>query len=153
MKAIPKTDYQRCFADWKKRWLKCIAANGDYFEGDNLNSEKDSLTLERGLIILASSETNKYSQLIMSSRKILADDLKWRDVGRMEAGQSQVEVEKWLNVNKYVVSKIWKQFIETGTIKRKEGSGRKRKTDTSEDRYLVVTAKRHREMTAIQLSN
>ncbi|UYV84581.1 hypothetical protein LAZ67_X002707 [Cordylochernes scorpioides] len=37
MKAIPKTDYQRCFADWKKRWLKFIAANGDYFEGDNLN--------------------------------------------------------------------------------------------------------------------
>ncbi|UYV65378.1 hypothetical protein LAZ67_3004133 [Cordylochernes scorpioides] len=37
MKAIPKTDYQRCFADWKKRCLKCIAANGDYFEGDNLN--------------------------------------------------------------------------------------------------------------------
>ncbi|UYV74764.1 hypothetical protein LAZ67_12000855 [Cordylochernes scorpioides] len=49
--------------------------------------------------------------------------------------------------------KIWKQFTETGTIKRKEGSGRKRKTATSEDRYLVVTAKRHREMTAIQLSN
>ncbi|UYV75291.1 hypothetical protein LAZ67_12003345 [Cordylochernes scorpioides] len=39
MKAIPKTDYQRCFADWKKRWLKCIVANGDYFEGDNLASE------------------------------------------------------------------------------------------------------------------
>ncbi|UYV75690.1 hypothetical protein LAZ67_13001026 [Cordylochernes scorpioides] len=37
IKAIPKTDYQRCFADWKKRWLKGIAANGDYFEGDNLN--------------------------------------------------------------------------------------------------------------------
>ncbi|UYV70799.1 hypothetical protein LAZ67_8000672 [Cordylochernes scorpioides] len=37
MKAIPKTDYQRCFADWKKRWLKCIAAIGDYFEGENLN--------------------------------------------------------------------------------------------------------------------
>ncbi|UYV75619.1 hypothetical protein LAZ67_13000765, partial [Cordylochernes scorpioides] len=92
-------------------------------------------------------------QLIMSLRKILADDLKWRAIGRMEAGQSQVEVAKWLNLNKSVVSKIWKQFIETGTIKRKEGSGRKRKTATSEDRYLVVTAKRHREMTAIQLSN
>ncbi|UYV81398.1 CLCN3 [Cordylochernes scorpioides] len=37
MKAILKTDYQRCFSDWKKKWLKCIAANGDYFEGDNLN--------------------------------------------------------------------------------------------------------------------
>ncbi|UYV73961.1 hypothetical protein LAZ67_11001607 [Cordylochernes scorpioides] len=84
---------------------------------------------------------------------VRADDLKSRAVGRMEAGQSQVEVAKWLNVNKSVVSKIWKQFIETGTIKRKEGSGRKIKTATSEDRYLVVTAKRHREMTAIQLSN
>ncbi|UYV62559.1 hypothetical protein LAZ67_2001095, partial [Cordylochernes scorpioides] len=73
----------------------------------------------------------------------------WKNGGR----QSQVEVAKCLNVNKSVVSKIWKQFIETGTIKRKEGSGRKRKTATSEDRYLVVTAKRHREMTAIQLSN
>ncbi|UYV70922.1 hypothetical protein LAZ67_8001110, partial [Cordylochernes scorpioides] len=84
---------------------------------------------------------------------VRADDLKWRAVGRMKAGQSQVEVAKWLNVNKSVVSKIWKQFIETGTIKGKEGSGRKRKTAISEDRYLVVTAKRHREMTAIQLSN
>ncbi|UYV80907.1 hypothetical protein LAZ67_19002149 [Cordylochernes scorpioides] len=37
MKAILKTDYQRCFADWKKKWLKSIAANGDYFEGDNFN--------------------------------------------------------------------------------------------------------------------
>ncbi|UYV81534.1 hypothetical protein LAZ67_20001468 [Cordylochernes scorpioides] len=37
MKAIPKTEYQRCFADWKKRWLKCIVVNGDLFEGDNLN--------------------------------------------------------------------------------------------------------------------
>ncbi|UYV80547.1 hypothetical protein LAZ67_19000535 [Cordylochernes scorpioides] len=89
----------------------------------------------------------------MSLRNILADDLKWRAVGRMEAGQSQVEVAKWLNVNKSVVSKIWKQFVATGTIKRKEGSGRKRKPATSEDRYLVVTAKRHKEMTAIQLSN
>ncbi|UYV78471.1 hypothetical protein LAZ67_16001603 [Cordylochernes scorpioides] len=26
MRAIPKTDYQRCFADCKKRWLKCIVA-------------------------------------------------------------------------------------------------------------------------------
>ncbi|UYV83442.1 hypothetical protein LAZ67_23001028 [Cordylochernes scorpioides] len=41
MKAILKTDYQRCFADWKKRWLKSIAANGDYFEGDNLNLERN----------------------------------------------------------------------------------------------------------------
>ncbi|UYV72833.1 hypothetical protein LAZ67_10000923 [Cordylochernes scorpioides] len=98
-------------------------------------------------------ESNMLKTEINYNRFDSSNDLKWRAVGRMEAGQSQVEVAKWLNVNKSVVSKIWKQFIETGTIKRKEGSGRKRKTATSEDRYLVVTAKRHREMTAIQLSN
>ncbi|UYV84520.1 K02A2.6-like, partial [Cordylochernes scorpioides] len=99
---------------------------------------------------IADQRTSKFNY---EFTKNLADESKWRAVGRMEAGQSQVEVAKWLNVNKSVVSKIWKQFIETGTIKIKEGSGRKRKTATSEDRYLVVTAKRHREMTAIQLSN
>ncbi|UYV82743.1 hypothetical protein LAZ67_22000706 [Cordylochernes scorpioides] len=52
MKAIPKTDYQRCFAEWKKKWLKCIAANGDYFEGDNLN-----LSLLAGILDQAHGST------------------------------------------------------------------------------------------------
>ncbi|UYV82867.1 hypothetical protein LAZ67_22001147, partial [Cordylochernes scorpioides] len=47
IEAIPKTDYQRCFADWKKRWLKCVAANGDYFEGDNLNLCIDNIGVLR----------------------------------------------------------------------------------------------------------
>ncbi|UYV81769.1 hypothetical protein LAZ67_20002317 [Cordylochernes scorpioides] len=64
-------------------------------------------------------------------------DLKWRAVGRMEAGQSQVEVAKWLNVNKSVVSKIWKQFIETGTIKRKEGSGFTKVLFMQDDQWSV----------------
>ncbi|KAG5320944.1 MOS1T transposase, partial [Acromyrmex heyeri] len=38
--AIPKTDFQKSFEKWIKRWHKCIAANGDYFEGDNLNFEE-----------------------------------------------------------------------------------------------------------------
>ncbi|UYV82676.1 hypothetical protein LAZ67_22000520 [Cordylochernes scorpioides] len=50
MKAIPKTDYQRCFAVWKKRWLKCIATNGDYFEGENLNLERLVSDLDEEMI-------------------------------------------------------------------------------------------------------
>ncbi|KAG5333497.1 GVQW3 protein, partial [Acromyrmex heyeri] len=38
--AIPKTDFQKSFEGWIKRWHKCIAADGDYFEGDNLNFEE-----------------------------------------------------------------------------------------------------------------
>ncbi|KYN14915.1 hypothetical protein ALC57_12869, partial [Trachymyrmex cornetzi] len=36
LKAIPKSAFQKCFDDWKKRWHKCIVSQGDYFEGDNI---------------------------------------------------------------------------------------------------------------------
>ena len=36
LKDIPKSAYQKCFKDWKKRWHKCIISEGDYFEGDNI---------------------------------------------------------------------------------------------------------------------
>ena len=34
--AIPKSAFQKCFEDWKKRWHKCIISEGDYFEGDKI---------------------------------------------------------------------------------------------------------------------
>jgi len=37
--AIQKIDFQKGFEEWVKRWHKCIKADGDYFEGDNLNFE------------------------------------------------------------------------------------------------------------------
>ena len=36
LKDIPKSAYQKCFEDWKKRWPKYIISEGDYFEGDNI---------------------------------------------------------------------------------------------------------------------
>ncbi|KYN11406.1 hypothetical protein ALC57_16419 [Trachymyrmex cornetzi] len=36
LKAIPKSAFQKCFDDWKKRWHKCLVSEGDYFEGDNI---------------------------------------------------------------------------------------------------------------------
>ena len=40
LKAIPQSDYQKCFDDWKKRWHRCIISNGDYFEEDNINIDQ-----------------------------------------------------------------------------------------------------------------
>ena len=37
MRAITKSDYQRCFCQWQERWNKCIQAQGHYFEGDKTN--------------------------------------------------------------------------------------------------------------------
>ena len=40
LKDIPKSVYQKCFEDWKKRWHKCIISEGDYFEEDNIESHE-----------------------------------------------------------------------------------------------------------------
>ena len=40
LRDIPKSAYQKCFEDWKKRWHKCIISEGDYFEGDNIEIHK-----------------------------------------------------------------------------------------------------------------
>ncbi|GFU14320.1 HTH_48 domain-containing protein [Trichonephila clavipes] len=34
LQAIPKSEFQKCFEDWKHHWAKCVTANGAYFEGD-----------------------------------------------------------------------------------------------------------------------
>jgi predicted acetyltransferase len=34
LKAINLQEYQNCFEQWKKLWDKCIASQGEYFEGD-----------------------------------------------------------------------------------------------------------------------
>jgi len=34
LKVIPQQEFQKCFQQWQHRWSKCIAAQGEYFEGD-----------------------------------------------------------------------------------------------------------------------
>jgi hypothetical protein len=34
LKAITFQEFQNCFEQWKKLWDKCIASQGEYFEGD-----------------------------------------------------------------------------------------------------------------------
>ena len=38
--AIPQTDYKKCFEDWIKRWHECVAVDGEYFEGDNIDYDE-----------------------------------------------------------------------------------------------------------------
>jgi hypothetical protein len=34
---VQKEEFQKCFQKWENRWNHCIAAQGEYFEGDNFN--------------------------------------------------------------------------------------------------------------------
>jgi len=36
-KAIPVSDYQRCYKEWEQRLRRCVAYQGNYFEGDKLD--------------------------------------------------------------------------------------------------------------------
>jgi hypothetical protein len=35
LKAIPQNQFQNCFEVWTRRWHRCIASQGEYFEGDH----------------------------------------------------------------------------------------------------------------------
>ncbi|GFV39183.1 transposable element Tcb2 transposase [Trichonephila clavipes] len=64
----------------------------------------------------------------MSQRSHLTDSEAWRVVGR-----------------------IWNRFLETESAGRRPGLGRRRATTPNEDRYLVLTARRHRNINATLL--
>ncbi|GFW06884.1 transposable element Tcb2 transposase [Trichonephila clavipes] len=66
----------------------------------------------------------------MSQRSHLTDSEAWRVIGRLEGGQTQAE---------------------TGSAGRRPGQGRRRTTTPNDDRYLVLTARRHRNMNATLL--
>ncbi|GFW26705.1 transposable element Tcb2 transposase [Trichonephila clavipes] len=65
----------------------------------------------------------------MSQRSHLTDSEAWRVVGRLEGGQTQAEV----------------------AAGRRSGQGCRRATTPNEDRYFVLTARRHRNMNATLL--
>jgi hypothetical protein len=35
LRAITESAFEEAFQQWKKRWERCIASRGDYFEGDS----------------------------------------------------------------------------------------------------------------------
>ncbi|GFS61734.1 transposable element Tcb2 transposase [Trichonephila clavipes] len=87
----------------------------------------------------------------MSQRSHLTDSEAWRVVGRLERGQTQAEVAQAIGVSQSVISRIWYRFLETASAGRRPGQGRRRTTTSNEDRYLVLTARRHRNMNATVL--
>lgn len=36
LKAIPVSEFQHCYEEWKNRLQRCVASQGNYFEGDNV---------------------------------------------------------------------------------------------------------------------
>ncbi|GFS92826.1 transposable element Tcb2 transposase [Trichonephila clavipes] len=87
----------------------------------------------------------------MSQRSHLTDSEAWRVVGKLEGGQTQVEVAQAILVSQSVIFRIGSRLLETGSAGRRPGQGRRWATTPNDDRYLVLTARRHRNMNATHL--
>ncbi|KAJ4441324.1 hypothetical protein ANN_11179 [Periplaneta americana] len=89
----------------------------------------------------------------MSQRRQLDPVLKGRIIGRLEAGQTQTEVSRALNLTQSVISRLWRRFEDTGDVRRMPVQGRPWVTTPQEDRYLTLTAQRNRMTPERQLTS
>jgi hypothetical protein len=43
LKAIPLNQFQNCFEGWNRRWHRCIASQGEYFECDHSDIQQSEM--------------------------------------------------------------------------------------------------------------
>lgn len=72
-------------------------------------------------------------------------------IALLEEGCSQCYVSQRLNVSRSTVQRTWTRYQETGSVQRRQGSGRKRCTQPRDDRFLVTQALRNRKCSYIDL--
>ncbi|GFX90726.1 transposable element Tcb2 transposase [Trichonephila clavipes] len=73
-----------------------------------------------------------------------------RIIGKIEKGRKITDVAREFDIAHSVVSRLWKSFKTTEMCSRRHGGGRVRSTTPTEDRYIVLSAKRNRRTTAQQ---
>ncbi|GFT51746.1 transposable element Tcb1 transposase [Trichonephila clavipes] len=89
----------------------------------------------------------------MSSRHHIDDFMRGRIIGKIEEGRKITNVAREFDIAHSVASRLWKSFKTTGMCSRRHGGGRVRYTTPTEDRYIVLSAKRNRRTTAQQVAN
>ena len=65
-------------------------------------------------------------------------------IDRLQAGESQNEVARTLNVNQSFISRLWNRFQQTGSTNDRQRNGRPRITTPRQDRYIPVFHLRNR---------
>lgn len=76
-----------------------------------------------------------------------------RAVVLLQEGESQRSVALRLGVSRRAIRNAYERYQETGSVVRRRGSGRTRATTIQEDRYVRLTARRERVVTARALQN
>ncbi|GFS60725.1 transposable element Tcb2 transposase [Trichonephila clavipes] len=89
----------------------------------------------------------------MSSRHHIDDFMRGRIIGKIEEGRKITDVAREFDIAHSVVSRLWKSVKTTGMCSRWHGGGRVRSTTPAEGRYIVLSSKRNRRITAQQVAN
>ncbi|GFV53887.1 transposable element Tcb2 transposase [Trichonephila clavipes] len=79
--------------------------------------------------------------------------MRGRIIGKIEERRKITDVTREFNSAHSVVSRLWKSFKTTVMCSRRHGGGRVRSTTPAKDRYIVLSAKRNRRITAQQVVN
>ncbi|GFV93939.1 transposable element Tcb1 transposase [Trichonephila clavipes] len=87
-----------------------------------------------------------------TGRKLSIAAVSGKIIGRLECGRTQLEVSEERRIAQNVISRFWQRFQDDGNVSRCYSTGHPRVTTPNEDRYLAVTAKRKRRITASYLS-
>lgn len=72
-------------------------------------------------------------------------------VALMREGLDQRTIARNLNLNQSTVSRVYRRFVETGSYKRRPGTGRTRATTRRDDRFIVSTSLRNRFLTSVNI--
>ncbi|GFV53189.1 transposable element Tcb1 transposase [Trichonephila clavipes] len=87
-----------------------------------------------------------------SVRRHLDAFTRGRIIGKLEEGRSVTSVAAEFGIAHSIVSRLWRRFQTTGTAIRALSSGRPRGTTPSDDRYIVLQARRNRRQTAGEIA-
>ncbi|GFV61388.1 HTH_Tnp_Tc3_2 domain-containing protein [Trichonephila clavipes] len=87
----------------------------------------------------------------MTFRHHLSNEMRVRAFGSLEAGQSQTEMARWLNVCHSVIHRLWQQFLTMNWAFRSFSQGRPRATTSASDRYLSLCARRNKYATPFEI--
>ncbi|GFS90404.1 transposable element Tcb2 transposase [Trichonephila clavipes] len=87
-----------------------------------------------------------------SVRRHLDAFTRGRIIGKLEEGRSETSVAAEFGIAHSIVSRLWRQFQTTGTAIRGFSSGRPRGTTPTDDRYIVLQARRNRRQTAEKIA-
>ncbi|GFX39621.1 transposable element Tc1 transposase [Trichonephila clavipes] len=87
-----------------------------------------------------------------SVRRHLDAFTRGRIIGKLEEGRSVTSGAAEFVIAHSIVSRLWRQFQTTGTAIRGFSSGRPRGTTPTDDRYIVLQARRNRRQTAGEIT-